>query len=294
MMTSLLPWLATLPGPAAAPRASLASAAPARLVEAAGVEIAVTDPGAGAPALLCLHAVGHGAGDFDGLRDQLGDTVRLITLDWPGHGASANDTVPASAERYAVVLGAVLDTLELDSVVLLGNSIGGAAAITIAAERPHQVRALVLADTGGLDRGGWLARSYIHGVARRFERGARGDPGFAGWYERYYRPILPGAPERRAQIVAAGPQMASVLGQAWRSFATPQADLRPLLAGLRQPIWIAWARHDRVIRWSRNRAALAGHEPSFFEGGHSPFLEDPDAFALELRAFLAGLPPTAP
>src|SRR5215468_10075683 len=116
-----------------------------------GVRLAYDDSGAGAP-IVCLHAIGHGAGDFSRLRTRLGRRQRVIALDWPGQGRSGSDSAPPSAVRYAELLAGLLDTLGLERAVLIGNSIGGAAAIRYAATHPGRVRGLVIENAGGLDR----------------------------------------------------------------------------------------------------------------------------------------------
>src|ERR1700761_1877759 len=111
--------------------------------------LAATRRGKG-PAVLCLHAIGHGARDFEMLADRIGDRFEVIALDWPGQGRSAPDGVPASAVHYETVVGQAMDALGLDSAILIGNSIGGATALRFAAHNPARVRGLVLCDSGGL------------------------------------------------------------------------------------------------------------------------------------------------
>jgi 4,5:9,10-diseco-3-hydroxy-5,9,17-trioxoandrosta-1(10),2-diene-4-oate hydrolase len=131
-----------------------------------GVELAYDDDGEG-PALVCLHAIGHGASDFTRLCAPLRARWRVLALDWPGQGRSAPDRVPASAERYATLLAELLDRLGIESAAIVGNSIGGAAAIRWAAEHPGRVRALVLENPGGLAATtDPLARAVLAGMAR--------------------------------------------------------------------------------------------------------------------------------
>src|SRR5262245_33086028 len=92
-----------------------------------GVRLAYDDEGNGPP-IMCLHAIGHGAGDFTRLRERFRARYRVIAVDWPGQGRSGDDALPPTAARYADLLGGLLDALGLDRVVLVGNSIGGAAA----------------------------------------------------------------------------------------------------------------------------------------------------------------------
>jgi 4,5:9,10-diseco-3-hydroxy-5,9,17-trioxoandrosta-1(10),2-diene-4-oate hydrolase len=282
-----------------APRARLALgvAEPRERRRVAGVEVAIhdSDPGGRRPALLCLHAIAHGGGDFAAVEAGLSDRWRVITVDWPGHGFSGDDARPASAARYAEVLEALIEDLRLSRVVILGNSIGGAAAIRYAADHPDRVRALVLANPGGLDPGGFIARIFIGSLVRRFEQGERNEARFEPWFRDYYADILvtPAAAARREAIVAAGYEHAAILVQAWRSFAEPEASLEAIIPRVTMPVFFAWAREDHLIRWSRNEDAVrrfpAG-EVVFFDGGHSPFLETPGPFLQQLGGFLDRLP----
>src|SRR6185503_11673371 len=139
-----------------------------------GARLAVDDDGTGDP-VVCLHAIGHDARDFDGVRAHLRDRHRVIALDWPGQGRSPRDGRPVTATRYAELVQAVLDALDVETCVVIGNSIGGAAAIAYAARHAERVRGLVLENPGGLapvdDR---LAQAVLAAMARFFAAGARG------------------------------------------------------------------------------------------------------------------------
>jgi 4,5:9,10-diseco-3-hydroxy-5,9,17-trioxoandrosta-1(10),2-diene-4-oate hydrolase len=263
-----------------------------------GVDLAVHDgdPSGSKPALVCLHAIGHGGGDFVGLEQAFGAAWRVITVDWPDQGRSGHDGEPASARRYTALFSALVDELRLERVVLLGNSIGGAVAISYAAQNPTRVRALVLANPGGLDEGasGLLGRVFIGFTVAHFEQGVRGEAAFEPWFRSYYEGILVTfeAQERRAEIVAAGYESAPVLAQAWDSFRQPEANLVPLLPRLSMPVLVTWARRDGIVQWSRNRAAVESIPRAkvvFFEAGHAPFLETPGPFNAELSSFLQAL-----
>jgi 4,5:9,10-diseco-3-hydroxy-5,9,17-trioxoandrosta-1(10),2-diene-4-oate hydrolase len=258
-----------------------------------GVDLSVhdSDPGGAKPAIVCLHAIGHGGGDFAGVEQALSGRYRIVTLDWPGQGFSGDDAQPAGAARYTALLEALLGELHLGPVVLLGNSIGGAVAIGFAAAHPEQVRALVLANPGGLDPGGLFAGLFIGHLVGLFERGERGEARFIDWYKEYYQDILitEASAARRAAIVAAGYEHAAILAQAWRSFGEPEARLTPLLPRVTMPVLITWARQDGLIQWSRNRDAVAlfpDAQVLFFAAGHSPFLETPAEFLRAVEPFL--------
>jgi 4,5:9,10-diseco-3-hydroxy-5,9,17-trioxoandrosta-1(10),2-diene-4-oate hydrolase len=258
-----------------------------------GVDLAVDRQGSGPP-LVCLHAVGHGARDFEPLLERVRDRFDVIRVDWPGHGRSGDDLEPASARRYARLLVALLDKLGVHSPIVIGNSIGGAAAILYAKER--SVRGLVLCDTGGLVPVNSTVRRFCGAFAAFFRAGAR----HAWWYPAAYRAlyrwlILPSARarEQRERIIVSGSELAPVLAQAWESFGRDDADIRAVATQLDVPVWFAWSKSDRVIPLSYNRTTIDSMRHaklSTFAGGHSAFLEQPDAFAEQFLAFAWELP----
>ncbi|QUD87468.1 alpha/beta fold hydrolase [Phenylobacterium montanum] len=260
-------------------------------VEVDGVQIAVERIGHGAP-VVCLTAVGHDARDFDPLAQRCPDGFEFIRIEWPSHGRSGPDHEPVDPGRYAELLAGVLGVLGVSRPVLIGNSIGGATAVRYAAALP--VRGLVLCDSGGLVAVDATARRFCGLVEAFFAAGERGAAWFRAAYALYYRLVLPtrAAAAHRREIVRNGPRLAPQLRQAWASFARPEADIRDLAANLDIPIWVAWAKSDRVIPLSFCRPAidrLKRASLTVFPGGHSPFLEQPDSFAKGFRAFAAGL-----
>lgn len=265
-----------------------------RTVTIDGTRLVLDDDGAGPP-LVCLHAIGHDAADFGRVRARFRDRHRVVAVDWPGQGRSPRDAGRATAARYAALLAGLLDALGMGPSVLLGNSIGGAAAITYAARRPDRVRGLVLEDPGGLapvdDR---AAQAFLAGMARFFTAGARGARWFGPAFALYYRLVLQRsvAREARARIVARAYDVAPVLADAWRGFAEPASDLRPLVPRIACPVLVAWAARDRVIPLARCLSAVRAFPNARlvrFPAGHAAHLETPDAFEDALDGFLASL-----
>ena len=261
------------------------------MLDVGGTRLAVTRRGQG-PALVCLHAIGHGARDFDGLAARLGGRLSVIAIDFPGHGDSPVDAQPPAPKRYAELVAGAVDALGLKSFALLGNSIGGATALRYAAANPARVAALVLCNSGGLQKVGLLARLYTGHMARFFDSGARGDKSFARKYRRYYeRTVLTGpkSKARREEIIADAYKSAPLLAAAWREFGRPEADIRHLPRQLKCPLLYAWAKNDAAIAWSRSRrAALTApnHTVAMFDAGHSAFLEQQQEFDTALVKFL--------
>jgi 4,5:9,10-diseco-3-hydroxy-5,9,17-trioxoandrosta-1(10),2-diene-4-oate hydrolase len=178
--------------------------------------------------------------------------------------------------------------------VLIGNSIGGAAALRLAAAAPQRVAALVLENAGGLMPVDRLARGFTAAMARFFAAGARGAGWFPLAYGAYYRTVLRtrAAAEMRRRIVAAGSEMAPILRDAWRGFGAADADQRELAPRIACPVLVAWAARDRVIQLARCLPAIRRFPNArvrTFRAGHCAHLETPDEFEACLGEFLGEL-----
>ncbi len=263
-------------------------------VEVCGVDIAYERWGRGLP-VICLHAIGHGARDFENLAELVGKECEIIALDWPGQGRSGPDAEPASAERYAALLEGFVDALGLERFVLYGNSIGGATAILYADRYPEKVRGLVLSNPGGLAPVDGFARFAIGRMVAFFQAGVDRKRWFTPAFKLYYGRVLPrrAAKAQRKRIFDARFEIAQPLVDAWRSFVTPEADIRAAAARLKVPVLYAWANKDQIVPLKKSRAAVEAtpnHELVTFRAGHMPALETPKPFAKVLRRFLSQLP----
>ena len=273
------------------PVAALSAADTEELIEAAGTEIAVKCWGRGRP-VLCLHAAGHGSGDFELMAERLQDEFEIIALDLPGHGRSPADGRGPGAERWADIVEGAVEALYLERPILMGNGLGGAAALMAAARRPTTYAGLVLCNTPGLAPMGPLEKLACRATAAIFRQGEAGARWYPRAFEAVYRQVLsgPSARDQRRRIVAAAVETAPLLAQAWSDMAESCADLRPLAERVKVPTWIAWAKGDRFLSWRANRDATRLFKKACatgFRGGRAPFLEDPEAFCATFRRLVA-------
>lgn len=106
-----------------------------------------------APVLLLIHGSAASSRSWDAMVPFLTAHHRVIRIDLPGHGRSAE---PADGD-YAVPelgrrIGTVLDRLGVGRAVAVGHSSGGYAATALTERRPDLVTGLVLINTGpGMD-----------------------------------------------------------------------------------------------------------------------------------------------
>ena len=124
-----------------------------RLVEIAGEEIHYLEMGTGRP-LLLLHGGGPGASGWSNYSRNahaLSTRYRVVIPDLPGYGASSKE--PITGPRYAhyarSMLG-LLDHLGIRQAHVVGNSLGGGAAIKMALEAPDRLGRLALMGPAGL------------------------------------------------------------------------------------------------------------------------------------------------
>lgn len=115
----------------------------------------------------------HGAGDshlmWNGQLVAFADVARTFALDLPGHGHSTGAGC-ATILEYANAVRAFLDALNLPRAVIIGVSMGGAIAQTMALEFPERLMGLGLIATGAKLR---VAPQILDGLEHDFETAAR-------------------------------------------------------------------------------------------------------------------------
>lgn len=98
------------------------------------------------PAILCLHGRWGRAQVWYDFMQHYGRQYRIIAPDQRGHGLSDKPMGKYTAQEMAEDVVALLQYLKLDSVILVGHSMGARVAAHMAALYPHCVRALALLD----------------------------------------------------------------------------------------------------------------------------------------------------
>ena len=130
-----------------------------RTVPTASGDMSIAEVGDG-PVFVLLHGGGPGASgeaNFHQNLAALAKHFRVVLPDQPGFGQSFRPTQAQLDERSITQIAVdalieAFDQIGIDSFHLLGNSLGGAAAIALAQQHPARVDKLVLMAPGG----GWL------------------------------------------------------------------------------------------------------------------------------------------
>jgi len=122
-----------------------------RFRKAYPVKVAYTDWGdPQAPIVVCVGGVANTAMRFNYLAADLESHFRVVCMDWVGRGRSGwmADQRDYSLATYAEQLKQLIEHVGGGPVILLGSSLGGSAAIELAARHPALVSKLILNDIG--------------------------------------------------------------------------------------------------------------------------------------------------
>jgi pimeloyl-ACP methyl ester carboxylesterase len=245
--------------------------------------------GEGRP-LLLLHGVGGNAEAWGDLQlSALAPGRQLIAWNAPGYGSSSPFAAShPEVDDYAGAALALIDTLELDRVDVLGHSMGGLIAARLATLAPERVRRLVLADCSSGHRG-YDADKRQAILSMRLAQDNT-DP----WvYARARAPKLL-SPQADAALVDRACAMLARLrqpgfGQASQMVAG--SDLFAFAASIAAPTAVICGTEDGITPEALNQRiaqAIPGATYQSIAGaGHWSFVERPARFAELVNAHLA-------
>ncbi len=253
-----------------------------------GVNLAVDVRGAEGPGVLFIHGYPF---DRTMWQYQLGhlEGWRGIAPDLRGMGLSDAPDLGYSMTTYADDLAALLDTLDLERVVLCGLSLGGYVAFEFARRWPRRVRGLVLMDTRAEPDTAETRRGRDAQAAQVRERGpvAVADVLLPKLFADA-SVTTPVAARVRRMIMAT--PVAGIIGALAAMRDRPDSTpLLPALAGI--PTLVVVGEADRVTPPDGARAmaeAIPGATIVVIPGaGHVPPLEEPAETTRVLKEFLA-------
>lgn len=255
--------------------------------------IALERAGSGRP-LALVHGLGASRTIWRHVLPALARRHATIALDVPGFGGSPPVGEGFALDEVADAIAAALPARRFD---LVGHSMGGALALTLAARHPRRVRALVLVAPAGLRAypplAGELAGAVTEGlnVLRRagvpLADRAWGRRLLLGTGTRDPGALAPIEVKLLVEASAGATRVREALA------AVASADLRATLAELPLPVGAIWGGADQVIpptglelvRELRPQAPTAVVE----DAGHIAMIERPAAFASALERVLAAL-----
>ncbi|HRY81745.1 MAG TPA: alpha/beta hydrolase [Spirochaetia bacterium] len=289
------------------------ASAPALRVEVDGIPIHAFDQGPEDADILVLGVHGWGASGAEGLAfgralgreavsagaaDSRAPTVRLVSPDLPGSGASGKPEAPYTPEWFVAILDGLREALRRDRVVLAGHSLGGRLALEYTLAHPERVEALILLAPAGLSDSFYPLDRWALGRDSIIRAGTRLTT--ERLYMRFYRKRVVRDPRYAYPDVAAWavaglltPEGRSALREVTRhALAAP--DLTDRLDEIEVPVLLVWGRDDEVLRFESSAAyrELLPDLRGFLaleDCGHHPQTERSARTARAAYEFLAGL-----
>ncbi|WP_299074474.1 alpha/beta fold hydrolase [uncultured Paraglaciecola sp.] len=97
------------------------------------------------PWIMLIHGLFGSMDNLTALRRQLTESYQILTVDLPDHGKSAH-TTSISFNRYCELLFKLVESLGIQSINLIGHSLGGKVAMQFSLNHPNKVNHLVVLD----------------------------------------------------------------------------------------------------------------------------------------------------
>ena len=261
------------------------------------------------PAILLIHGIGDNSTTWSTVQSKLAQRFTVVAPDLLGHGKSDKPRADYSVAAYANGMRDLLSVLEIDSVTVIGHSLGGGVAMQFAYQFPQLVNRMILVGAGGVTKEVNVALriaslpmgSEALALLRlplvlpalqaigRISGGLFGSTDVGRDIPNMLR-ILADLPEPTASAAFARTLRAVV---DWRG----QVETMLVRCYLTQsvPVQLIWGSKDSVIPVSHAEmahAAMPGSQMEIFQGsGHFPFHDDPDRFVEDVQKFIESTKP---
>jgi pimeloyl-ACP methyl ester carboxylesterase len=286
-----------------------------RFVDVPGARLHIREFGesnSGGPAILLIHGLAGQLSHYTyGVAGRLAERHRVVVVDRPGSGHSTRAAEsPADLSTQAASIAALIRTLGTGKVFVVGHSLGGAIALTLALEHRQLVAGLVL-----------LAplthmREDVPPVFKGLTIQSPAMRKLVAWTL-----AVPASIKNSAKTleVVFGPEPVpkdfatkggGLLSLRPSAFLSASADMQALpdrlpqvqarYAELRMPVHVLYGKDDRILDWKANGQALVDKVPGarleLVEGGHMLPITQPAvtaAFIEEAVQAATTLPSTA-
>jgi pimeloyl-ACP methyl ester carboxylesterase len=249
--------------------------------------------------VILLHGVGCSVEYWEGNIAALAREHRVFAVDIVGFGRTDKPEVVYTFQLGADFVLDFMNAMGIDRASLVGNSMGGAISMTVAAQAPERVKKVVLVGPVGLGRGlspvmrlmtlpmigEVLTKPGRQGVVQQMQL-CLYDPSQASddFIDRVAAiGILPGNQRSFLSALRSGVNIIGVKKGVL-------ADFSARLKKIKTPILVIWGRQDAVLPVSEGEAAVESMANVRFHvmdrAGHLPQIDKPEEFNATVLDFL--------
>ena len=278
--------------------------ADSKFIEVNGIDVHYKMWGEGEPTFILLHGFGASLFSWREVTEPLSNFGTVIAYDRPAFGLTErplewNGESPYSPQAQVNIVIGMMDKLNIEKAILVGNSAGGTVSMQVALQHPERVEALILVDAAVYAGGGapaWsrpilktpqmnhvgpLIARQLQAQGTEFLKTAFHDPSkitpeiFAG----YEKPL----------------QVDNWDKALWQiTVASEESGLTTRLSEITMPTLVITGDDDRIVPTEQS-LRLADELPNadlkvIAQSGHLPHEEKPVEFMQAVTDFLSTLP----
>jgi len=251
------------------------------------IQLQFAEQGQG-PAVVMLHGFPLCKDIWREVVRDLSRNYRVITPDLRGHGNSPASEGPYSMHEMAADVLALLDTLKVDKVVLMGHSMGGYVMLAAWDQQPQRFSALGLISSQAAADSEEARTRRFQLITRVENEGVRAvvDVMTPKLFSPGWKADDPLVVEIQQMMIRTSPQ--GIIG-ALRAMAS-RFDYMSRLAEIAMPMLIVTGVGDQVIPLAQAdtmmRSPRRGHLSQIKGAGHLPMLENAPETCAAIRDFL--------
>jgi pimeloyl-ACP methyl ester carboxylesterase len=227
-----------------------------------------------------VHGSGGDRDDWRGQLDAMADAVNMVAVELPGHGRSEGPG-ETSVDAYAEWVAEMIDSLDLQRVMLVGNSLGGAIALRLAVDPSRRLKAVGVVGSGARLK---VMPAVLEGLRNEPEKTLAMFTDFT---------VSASAPEDVRSVVVEKIRNGSPEIFHGDLTACNDFDVMDELGKITLPTWIIVGEDDRLTPVKYAEFLHKGIAGSVLEkvpaAGHLVMAENPAEFNRRLMEFISGL-----
>ena len=260
----------------------------AEWLEVDGVRLRSVRAGSGEPTLVLIHGYGESLTTWRSVFDRLAEDHQVVALDLPGAGGSDKPDSSYSLPALTRRVSRFLDTWTSGPIVIVGHSMGGEVAASLALERPDRIVRVILIAPAGY-------RIGLGGIVETMNPGRARTIGKYLALRSFITPIHdPGWMYEPDSL--AGYDLTEDAGYSRASTRVLEEfdfmALRDRFKDITQPTLLIWGGLDPVVPFSvgdtLSRTIPCVRFVPLPKAFHRPQAEVPDTVVAEIRKFIEG------